>query len=88
MAFYDLLESNQKLINTEGPIQDLVHSVVKSVKKNLQLDWTKKEDAKAAIRLAVKKELKGKVPFSELDNLLKEVIEQAEGQFKEWPLMG
>ncbi len=88
LAFYDLLESNQKLINTEGPIQDLVHSVVKSVKKNLQLDWTKKEDAKAAIRLAVKKELKGKVPFSELDNLLKEVIEQAEGQFKEWPLMG
>ena len=31
------------------------------VKKNLQLDWTKKEDAHAAICLAVKKELRGKV---------------------------
>ena len=88
LAFYDLLTANQKLINTTGPIQDLVHKVVASVKKNLQLDWAKKEDAKAAIRLAVKHELKGKVPFSELDQILKEVIEQAEGQYSNWPMMG
>ena len=88
LAFYDLLSANEKLLNVKGPIQDLVHTVVASVKKNLQLDWTKKEDARAAIRLAVKKELKGKVPFSDLDTLLKEVIEQAEGQYKDWPMMG
>ena len=88
LAFYDLLSANEQLLNQEGPIQDLVHAVVASVKKNLQLDWTKKENAKAAIRLAVKKELRGKVPFSELDKILKEVIEQAEGQYKEWPLVG
>ncbi|GGD99578.1 type I restriction endonuclease subunit R [Planktosalinus lacus] len=86
LAFYDLLSANEKLLNKAGPIQDLVHKVVDSVKKNLQLDWTKKENARAAIRLAVKKELRGKVPYSELDNLLKEVIEQAEGQYKDWPL--
>lgn len=56
------------------------------------LDWTgagsKSEDFPqlSAIRLAVKKELRGKVPFSELDNLLKEVIEQAEGPYRDWPL--
>ena len=88
LAFYDLLSSNEKTLNQAGPTQDLVHKVVASVKKNLQLDWTKKEDAKAAIRLAVKKELKGKVPFSELDELLKEVIVYAEGQYKDWPMMG
>lgn len=88
LAFYDLLSSNEKILNQTGPIQDLVHKVVASVKKNLQLDWTKKEDAKAAIRLAVKKELKGKVPFSELDELLKEVIIYAEGQYADWPMMG
>lgn len=88
LAFYDLLSANSTLLNEAGPIQDLVHVVVASVKNNLQLDWTKKENAKAAIRLAVKKELRGKVPFSELDKLLKEVIEQAEGQYREWPLMG
>ncbi|KAA2219904.1 type I restriction endonuclease subunit R [Maribacter flavus] len=88
LAFYDLLSANSAIINEAGPIQDLVHAVVDSVKKNLQLDWTKKENARAAIRLAVKKELRGKVPFSELDKLLKEVIEQAEGQYGEWPLSG
>ena len=88
LAFYDLLSENSAILNESGPIQDLVHTVVESVKKNLQLDWTKKENAKAAIRLAVKKELRGKVPFSELDKLLKEVIEQAEGQYGEWPLLG
>jgi type I restriction enzyme R subunit len=88
LAFYDLLSANKKIINTQGPIQDLVHQVVDSVKKNLQLDWAKKADARAAIRLAIKKELRGKVPFSELDNLLKEVIEQAEGQYMDWPMTG
>lgn len=88
LAFYDLLSSKQELLNEAGPIQDLVHKVVDGVKKNLEIDWTKKEDAKAAIRLAVKRELRGKIPFSELDNLLKEVIEQAEGQYKDWPLTG
>jgi type I restriction enzyme R subunit len=88
LAFYDLLSANEKILNEAGPIQELVHKVVASVKKNLQLDWTKKEDARAAIRLAVKKELKGKVPFSELDRILKEVIEQAEGQYSDWPMVG
>lgn len=86
LAFYDLLSANEKLLNEKGPIQDLVHKVVDSVKKNLQLDWTKKQEARAAIRLAVKRELKGKVSFSELDRILKEVIEQAEGQYKDWPM--
>lgn len=88
LAFYDLLSANEKLLNEAGPIQDLVHKVVASIKRNLQLDWSKKEDARAAIRLAVKKELRGKVPFSELDRLLKEVIEQAEGQYSDWPMVG
>jgi len=56
LAFYDLLSANEKIINQTGPIQDLVHRVVALVKKNLPLDWTKKEDARSAIRLAVKKE--------------------------------
>jgi type I restriction enzyme R subunit len=88
LAFYDLLSANQKLLNQEGPIQDLVHKLVESVKKNLQLDWTKKEDARAAICMPVKKELRGKVPFSALDKLLMEVIEQAEGQYSNWPMEG
>jgi hypothetical protein len=32
------------------------------------------------------KKLRGKVSFSELDNLLKEVVEQAEGHYRDWPM--
>ena len=84
LAFYDILAAKKDIINEEGPIQDVVHNVVKAVKSNLQIDWTNKEDAKAAIRLAVKKELRGKVSILELNAILQEIMEQAEGQFKEW----
>ena len=84
LAFYDILASKKEIIKEAGPIQDIVHAVVKAVKNNLQLDWTNKEDAKAAIRLAVKKELRGKVSIIELNSILQEIMEQAEGQFAEW----
>lgn len=88
LAFYDLLNAHKEKLNQKGPIQDLVHRLVKSVQDNLEIDWTKKENAKSAIRLALKKELRGVVPFSELDQILKEIIEQAEGQFGDWPMVG
>ncbi|WP_026452386.1 type I restriction endonuclease subunit R [Aequorivita capsosiphonis] len=84
LAFYDILAAKKDIIKEEGPIQDIVHGVVKAVKKNLQLDWTKKENAKAAIRLAVKKELRGKISISELNEIMQEIMLQAEGQFGEW----
>jgi type I restriction enzyme R subunit len=84
LAFYDILAAKQDIIKEKGPMQDIVHAVVKAVKSNLQLDWTKKENAKAAIRLAVKKELRGKVSISKLNDILAEIMEQAEGQFSDW----
>ncbi|MEZ4939014.1 MAG: type I restriction endonuclease subunit R, partial [Crocinitomicaceae bacterium] len=88
LAFYDILHAKEELINEPGKIQDVVHAVVKAVKSNLQLDWTKKENAKAAIRLAVKKELKGKVTITELNKILAEIMDQAEGQYSQWPAVG
>ncbi|EAR16647.1 type I restriction endonuclease subunit R [Robiginitalea biformata] len=84
LAFYDILAAKKEIISEKGPIQDIVKAVVKAVKKNLQLDWTKKENAKAQIRLAVKHELRRRVSMSELDAILQEIMEQAEGQFKDW----
>ena len=43
---------------------------------------------KAAIRLAVKKELIGKVDIKALNNILAEIMEQAEGQYSDWPRVG
>lgn len=84
LAFYDILAAKKDIIKEEGLIQDIVHAVVLAVKKNLQLDWTKKENAKAEIRLAVKKELRGKVSIEKLNEILVEIMEQAEGQFSDW----
>lgn len=84
LAFYDILAAKQDIIKEKGPIQDIVHAVVKAVKSNLQLDWTKKENAKASIRLAVKKELRGKISINKLNDILQEIMEQAEGQFSDW----
>jgi len=62
--------------------------ITQAVKKNLQLDWFKKENARAAIRLAVKKQLRGKADIKALNEILAEIMEQAEGQYKEWPMVG
>lgn len=86
LAFYDIIHAKRELIKEAGPIQNVVHAVCKAVKDNLEIDWTKKEDAKAAIRLAVKRELRGKVSMDELNKILQEIMEQAEGQYKDWPV--
>lgn len=88
LAFYDILHAKEDIISEPGKMQDIVHGVVKAVKTNLQLDWTKKENAKAAIRLAVKKELRGKISITELNKILAEIMDQAEGQYSEWPAVG
>jgi type I site-specific restriction-modification system R (restriction) subunit len=88
LAFYDILHAKRDIIQEAGPIQEVVHAVCKAVKDNLQIDWTKKEDAKAEIRLAVKRELRGKVSLDVLNKILQEIMEQAEGQYKDWPVAG
>jgi type I restriction enzyme, R subunit len=88
LAFYDIIYAKKDIIKEAGPIQDIVHAVCKAVKENLEIDWTRKEDAKAAIRLAVKRELRGKVSLEELNQILQEIMEQAEGQFRDWPVAG
>jgi len=88
LAFYDIINAKKEIIQEAGPIQNIVHAVCKAVKDNLEIDWTKKEDAKANIRLAVKRELRGKVSLEELNKILQEILDQAEGQFKDWPSVG
>ena len=79
LAFYDNLAAKQDIIKEKGPIQDIVHAIVKAVKSNLQLDWTKNENAKASIRLAVKKELRGKYPLINLTRSSKKLWNKPKG---------
>ncbi|MCF8227863.1 MAG: type I restriction endonuclease subunit R [Bacteroidales bacterium] len=88
LAFYDILANHKDAIKDYKLIKELVHKIVKAVEKNLQLDWYKKPDAQAAIRSAVKGVLRKNVELKELNAILAEIMEQAKGQYEEWPMVG
>jgi type I restriction enzyme R subunit len=88
LAFYDILARHKDAIKDYKLIKDIVHKVVKAVENNLQLDWYKKPEAQAAIRSALKRELRRNVNINELNTILAEIMEQAEGQYREWPMVG
>jgi type I restriction enzyme R subunit len=89
IAFYDAVAANVANLFDEKALCDLIRDVVKSVKKNLKVDWTKphREDVKAGVRAAVKTVLRKRGVKKELlDTLTDKVIVQAEAMFKDWPL--
>jgi type I restriction enzyme R subunit len=89
IAFYDAVAANISNLFDEKTLCDLIRDVVKSVKKNLKVDWTKphREDVKAGVRAAVKTVLRKRgVKRELLDTLAEKVIVQAEAMFKDWPL--
>ncbi len=84
LAFYEILAKHQQAITDNKLISELVKQIVQSIKKNLQVDWYKKPDAKAHIMLAVKKILRGKITLDELNTVMEEIMEQATERYREW----
>lgn len=83
-AFYDILAKHQSAIQDFSLIKDIVKEVTALIEKNLQIDWYKKPNAKAQIILSVKKTLLKKGVKAELQEILQEIMEQAEARYKEW----
>lgn len=83
-AFYEILDSHKEALSDYALIKEIVKEVTLAVKKNLQIDWWKKADAKAQIMLSVKRVLMKKGVASELKEILDEIMEQAEARYKEW----
>lgn len=65
-------------------IKEIVKEVTATIKKNLQIDWFKKPDARAAVMLAVRRTLTRKGVQQELQEILNEIMEQAEARYREW----
>jgi type I restriction enzyme R subunit len=51
-----MIYCQKDIIKEAGPVQDIVHGVVKAVKNNLQIDWMSKEDKSKHTIGRVKKE--------------------------------
>lgn len=70
-------------------LADLIHKVVKTIKKELKVDWTKphRKDVYAKVKIAVKHVLmKENIIGEQLKFLTNRFLETAEKQYKDWPL--
>lgn len=83
-AFYEILAKHKTAISDFDFIKEIVKEITASIKKNLQIDWFKKPDARAQIMLAVRRVLQKKGVTEELKEILDEIMEQAEARYREW----
>ncbi|MBK0403007.1 DUF3387 domain-containing protein [Adhaeribacter sp. BT258] len=84
-AFYEILAKHQTAQQDFELIKQLVKELTALIKKNVaQPDWYKKPDTKAQIMLSVKSMLRRKGVGAELQEILNEIMEQAEERYKEW----
>ncbi|GEO06678.1 hypothetical protein AAE02nite_43420 [Adhaeribacter aerolatus] len=84
-AFYEILAKHPNAIHDFELIKEIVKEVTKVIKKNAQQpDWYKKSDTKAQLMLSVKNILRRKGITEELQEMLAEIMEQAEERYKEW----
>ena len=84
-AFYEILARHPKAVQDFELIKEVVKDITALIRKNaVQPDWYKKEDVKAQIILSVKNTLRRKGIKAELQEILDEIMEQAEARYKEW----
>ena len=87
LAFYDALGANTSAVDILGDTQLAViaHELLESVKRSVSVDWSHRENARAQIRLTVKRILKkyGYPPDLQ-ESATQLVLEQAEALCQEW----
>jgi type I restriction enzyme, R subunit len=89
VAFYDAVAVHASGIYDQAFLCDLIHDVVRSIKRNLKVDWTQphREAVRAELRVAVKRVLRRRgVQSDHFDLLLPSIMAQAEAQYRHWPL--
>ncbi len=87
IAFYDALEVNDSAVKVLGDetLKTIAHELVEAVRRSVTIDWTVRENARAQIRVIVKRILRkyGYPPDKE-EKAIRTVLEQAEVLCKEW----
>ena len=84
LAFYDALETNDSAVKVLGDetLRAIAQELVKTVRANVTIDWTIRENVRAHLRVLVKRTLRkyGYPP----DKQAKAVLEQAEVLCDSW----
>ena len=87
LAFYDALEVNDSAVKILGEptLQKIARELVETVRKNVTIDWTMRENVRAQLRVIVKRILrKYGYPPDLQEKATQTVLEQAEVLSAEW----
>jgi len=87
IAFYDALEVNDSAVKVLGDdtLKTIAHELVEAVRRSVTIDWTFRGNARAQIRVIVKRILrKYGYPPDKQEKATQTVLEQAEVLCKEW----
>ena len=87
LAFYDALEVNDSAVKVLGDetLRDIARELVATVRKNVTIDWTVRENVRAQLRVLVKRILrKYGYPPDKQEKATQVVLEQAEVLSAEW----
>ncbi|WP_420441400.1 type I restriction endonuclease subunit R [Candidatus Palauibacter sp.] len=87
LAFYDALESNDSAVQVLGDetLRDIARELVETVRSNVKIDWTLRENVRANLRRLVKRILrKHGYPPDKRERATKTVLEQAEVLSEGW----
>lgn len=87
VAFYDALEVNDSAVKVLGEptLRNIARELVDSVRRNVTIDWTVKESARAKLRVLVKRILKQHgYPPDKQEKATLTVLAQAELLCKDW----
>jgi type I restriction enzyme R subunit len=81
LAFYDALEANDSAVKVLGDdtLRAIARELVETVKKNVTIDWTIRDNVRAQLRVYVKRILrKHGYPPDKQEKATETVLEQAE----------
>jgi type I restriction enzyme, R subunit len=87
LAFYDALETNDSAVAVLGDqtLRGIARELVESVRGNVTIDWTMREDVRARLRVLVKRILrKHGYPPDKQEKATQTVLEQAELLSEGW----
>ena len=87
LAFYDALEANDSAVQVLGDetLRDIARQLVETVRNNVTIDWTLRENVRANLRRLVRRILrKHGYPPDKQEKATQTVLEQAEVLSAEW----
>ena len=87
LAFYDALETNDSAVKVMGNdlLCEIARELVETVRKNVSIDWTLREDVRARLRVLVRRILRRRgYPPDKQEKATQTVIEQAEVLTEQW----